>query len=178
MRQEHPENRAHDRRGEGRTDKNSTSRPPPALRQLFSGRLRELSLSTLERCGRRGLELREGLEEPGRDQLIEMLRLVKVLQLVLAQVTQRDVRDRILAKQLAGGLGDKYLAPVTGSADPGRAMHAKADISLAAHSRLARVNAHPDAKLRAVRPSVRAEAALARDCSRYRVLGASEGDEE
>ena len=50
------------------------------------------------------LQLGEVFLEPWGDELVEPLGLVEVLELMLAQIAQRDVRDRIVTEQLARGL--------------------------------------------------------------------------
>ena len=89
------------------------------------------------------------------------------------------LRDRVVAQQLARGLRDEHLAAVPCCADAGRAVDAEADVALAAHGRLARVDAHADPELAS--PS-------GQSCSASRrwhaigssdgVLGPAEGDEE
>src|SRR5262249_31618132 len=81
---------------------------------------------------RRRLERRELVVEPRRNELEDVLRLVHVLELVLAEVAQRDVRRWIVAQQLARRLGDEHLSPVTRPGYPRRAVDAKADVTLAA----------------------------------------------
>ncbi len=65
-----------------------------------------------------------------------------------------------------------------GSADPSSAVHAESDVARTAQSRLAGMNANPDAKLRTVWPTALGKAALARDGGRQRLLRPPERDEE
>jgi hypothetical protein len=153
-------------------------RPPPAFRHLLGSCLRQLSLAALEGRGRCRLQLGKVVLEPGRDELVEMLRLVEVLELVLTEVSQGDVGDGVVAEQLASGLRDEHLTAVPGRADARRAVDAEADVTLASHGRLARVDAHPHAKLCVVGPHVLRKPALTRDRGRHGVLGPPEGDEE
>src|SRR5262249_7423243 len=95
-----------------------------------------------------------------RNELEDVLRLVHVLELVLAEVAQRDVRRWIVAQQLARRLGDEHLSPVTRPGYPRRAVDAKADVTLAAVGRLARVHAHAHTEAPALWPLVRGQVAL------------------
>jgi hypothetical protein len=63
-------------------------------------------------------------------------------------------------------------------ADPGRAVDAESDVPFARCGGLSRVDAHPHAKLRAVRPGVLGKPALTRDRRSDSILRAPEGDEE
>ena len=114
------------------------------LRQLLA--ICELSLTTLERAGRGCLQLTELLLESWRDELVEPLRLVHVLQLVLSEIQQRNRRNRVVAEQFARRLRSEHLAAMPGSADPSRPVHTEADVARAADRRFTGVNSHPDAE--------------------------------
>src|SRR6266545_2899052 len=108
------------------------AQPAPGLRHLLGSRLRQLPFAALEGRGRSGLERGEVVLEAGRDELVEPLGLVQVFEPVLAEVSEEDVRNGIVAEQLSRGLRNEHLAAVPGRADAGRPMHTEADVPLAA----------------------------------------------
>jgi hypothetical protein len=111
------------------------------------------------------------------DDLVDPLGLVHVLELVLPQVSQRHVRDRVVAEQLACCLRCEHLAAVPCCGDAAAAVDTEPHVRLAAHRRLTRVNAHAQ-ELRALRPLMRCQPALTGDRSQKGIFRTSEGDEE
>ena len=118
LRQEHAESGAHERRGEGR-DRSGPGGPGRRQRLAISSAAASASSPSRpsKGAGRGRLQRGEVLLEPRRDELVEPLGLVQVLELVLAQVSQGDVRDGIVAEQLARRLRDEHLAAVPGCGD-------------------------------------------------------------
>jgi hypothetical protein len=85
--------------------------------------------------------------EPGREELVEGLRLGETGQPELAErpaVHPPHAVDRLL--------GEKHLAPVGGRRDPCRLVNVEADVAVAADQSLARVDAHARAYVLAARP--------------------------
>ena len=87
-----------------------------------------------------------------------MLRLVEVLEPVLTEVAQADLRGPVVAEQLARRLRHEHLAAVPGRADARRTWTPMPDVALAAHAGLARVDAHAHAQLGALGPGCAASA--------------------
>jgi hypothetical protein len=159
-------------------DEHEAARPPPAFRQLVRGGFREFSFASFERSNTGGLQSREGLLQAGRDELVEPLRLVEVLELMLVQVTERDIRQRIVAEQLPGRLGHERLSAMAGRTDARRAMDADADIALTQGGGLSRVDAHANAELSPGGPILLREATLSVYSSGDGVFRAPERYEE
>src|SRR5207302_4098962 len=82
----------------GRGDQDQPALSPPRADQALDGILSsfgKLALASLEGRGGGSLQRREHLSQPGRDELVDALRLVQILQLMLAEIAQRDVREWI-----------------------------------------------------------------------------------
>jgi hypothetical protein len=116
--------------------------------------------------------------EPRRGELVDPLRLVHVLELVLAEVPQRDIRRRVVAEELARRRGDEHLAAVAGGGDARGAVDAHPDVALAADGRLAGVNAHPHTQLAAAGPFMCGQRLLRVDSGADGVLRAAKRREE
>ena len=86
-------------------------------------------------------------------------------------------RQRV-AHQREHRLREQDLSTVACRADSRGAVDTEPDVPLPSHSRLARMDAHADAELCAVGPSVLGERTLASDRGRDSILGSAEGDEE
>ena len=112
------------------------------------------------------------------DQLVEVLRVVDVLQTTLAQVADRDPRRKIFLRQLARGRREQNLTAVPRSGDPRRPVNADADVPLLADSRLTGVQAHPDPDRRPFGPALGGQVTLSIDGGRHCVCGGGKGDEE
>jgi hypothetical protein len=106
--------------------------------------------------------------QPQREELREMLRLGKVAESVLADVTQPDPRGHPVAKTLRGVLREEYLAAVRRGADPGDAMHVESDVPVADCDGLARVHSCAHRDWSSLRPRVAREGTLSRDDGRDR----------
>ena len=111
-------------------------------------------------------------------QLVEVLRLVDVLQTTLAQVANRHTRRKILLCELAGGRGQQHLTAVAGSGDARRPVNADADVPLLADPRLTGVQTHPNPDRRPVGPALGGQVTLSIDGRRHCVCGGRKGNEE
>ena len=98
--------------------------------------------------------------------------------MLLPEVADADAVGKLVADQRAGRFRQEDLATVPGRADPCRADHVEADVPLVADRRLARVEAHADTHLGALRPGVAREGPLTLDCDTHGVARARERVEE
>ena len=57
-----------------------------------------------------------------------MLGAIEVLQPVLTEIAECNVRRQLVSDQLARGARDQYLTTMAGRADPRRAMHIQSDV--------------------------------------------------
>ena len=102
----------------------------------------------------------------------------EVAQPVQAEVAQRDAVRQRAVDEGAGRVGGDDLAAVGDGRDPGGPVDVEADQAAADQLGLARVEAHPDADRRVVRPRFGGEAALRGDRRGHALPGAREDDEE
>ena len=115
-------------------------------------------------CGQRRTsqrrQRREALLETRCDELEKSLRGGHVLEPVIAEPPERDGRVPVASGEVARGLRDDDLAPVSGRAHSGGHVHVDADVPLIHQPGLARVDCdrHPD--LRRLRPLLGVERPL------------------
>src|SRR5262249_31402231 len=127
---------------------------------------------------RRGAGRRELVAKSLDDELVAALRVVDVLQPLLAEVAEADAGRQLVAHQGGGGGREEHLAAVCGMGDPRALVQAQAVIALVADLGLTGVETHPHAALGALRPVVLRQRALCLDCRGDGVASAREGVEE
>ena len=120
---------------------------------------------------------REVVGQVRHHEVVQVLRLVEVLEPVPAEVADRRLRAEV-ADQGAGGLRDHRLAAAGGGGDPGRAVHVDADVAVLVRLRLAGVQPDPHADVDVVGPGVAVQQALALEGGGDRRAGGGEDDEE
>ena len=125
-----------------------------------------------------GLQLCEVVVQTVDHELVEVLRLLDVLEPPLAQVSDRDFGRQVLLRQPLGRPGEQHLAAVACGADPRCSMDADTHVALGTHLGLARVQAHPHLDLRSLRPRMGRQVALGVDRCSHGVVGGCEADEE
>ena len=84
-----------------------------------------------------------------------MFRPIEVLEPVVSEVEQAGTSREIVLHKRLRGPREEDLTPVPGGTDPRCPMHAQTDVTLLTYERLGRVEAHPDAHTRSLRPFVR-----------------------
>ena len=89
-----------------------------------------------------GAKRRVGLGEPGRDDLVQVLRLGQVLEPVPAQV-QDQLGRQSLGDESLGCLRDDDLTSMGGCHDPGRSVDVDPDVVVLVHLRLTSVQPDP-----------------------------------
>ena len=82
-------------------------------------------------------------------ELVDVLRPVEVLEAMLPEVADPDLRELVVLEHRAGRLRHEDLAAVPGRHDPRRAVNAEAVVPLVADAGLARVDPHPHPAVRA-----------------------------
>ena len=128
--------------------------------------------------GRQRGQRREVRRQIADDELEEVLGAIEVLEPVLAEIPERDVRRQLVGDQLARGARDQHLPAVSGGADPRRAVHVQTDVIVLPDLRLAGVDAHPHAHVDALGPTLGRERPLRAHRGGDRVARPREGDEE
>ena len=123
---------------------------------------------------KRGERFRQAVDR----ELVDALRPVDVLQPHLSELDLLDAVGEIAGDERRRRRGEEHLTSVPGAADPGRAMDVDPDVALLADHRLARVQAHPDTYVGAVRPDVCRQRPLPGDGGGDRVASAQEAEEE
>src|SRR5581483_12118027 len=123
-------------------------------------------------------ESREVAAQPIDDELRELLGTVEILQPPLAEVAEADARRQLVLDEVARRAREQHLSAVSCSCDPRRLVHAEADVSVLADTRLAGMQAHPHPYVGASRPAVCCEVTLRVDGGGDSVLRPPEGDEE
>ena len=103
----------------------------------------------------RGPERPEFADEPVGGDLVQPLEPDEVLEPVLAEVDQGDVRGQVAADEVVAHLGDEDLTAMAGRADPGGHVDVDPDVALVGADRLAGVEAHPDLHPDVARPAAR-----------------------
>ncbi len=94
-----------------------------------------------------GPQRREVAAEVGRGQLVQVLRAGDVGQTVLPEVEQAGALGEEVAHQLRRHQREQHLAAVAGRHDPGRSVHPRSVVVVAAGHRVSRVQPHPDPQL-------------------------------
>ena len=108
----------------------------------------------------------------------DALRVLEVLEPVLAHVAEGDRVEDLVVEQGVGGLGDEHLPAPPQRHDARRPVHAEPDVSLAAQAGLSRVQAHANAQPHPGRPVVRGQRPLRRRRRQRGVAGSPEREEE
>jgi hypothetical protein len=113
-----------------------------------------------------------------RDQLIQALGPIEVLQSVLAEIGDPDVIGEVVLDERPRDAGHQDLSAVRRGRDSRRPVHAESHVAVGTHGRLARVQPHPHPHRFTVRPRLRRERALPGDCRGSRRRRARKGREE
>ncbi len=109
-----------------------------------------------------GRQRGKGGLEGGMDELEDSLRTSKVLEPVLAEISQARPSGQPLLGQGRGGRREQHLATVPGGHDPGRPIDGRSEVVVAASVGVAGVESHPDAQRPGLAPSFRAKRLLGR----------------
>ena len=111
--------------------------------------------------------------EGGMDELEDSLRTSKVLEPVLAEISQACPSRQSLLGQCCGGRREQHLTAVSGGHDPGRPVDGRSEVVVAAPVGVAGVESHPDAQRPGFAPSFRAKRLLGREgrCDPIRCRG-------
>src|SRR5581483_3151952 len=107
-------------------------------------------------------EPRELVRQPLADELEDRLRAVEAGDAGLPELAHAQGGRQLVLDERSGRAREQDLPAVAEVADPRGLVHREADIALAVHGRLARVQPHPDADGAAVRPRMRRERSLRR----------------
>jgi hypothetical protein len=111
-------------------------------------------------------------------QLEDPLRAIDVLQPVLAEVTNRHARRKVVLDQLAGRVGEQHLAAMTRGANAGGPVDTEPQVAVTGCDRLAGVQPDANAHLPVLGPFVRGKCPLGRVRRGDRVQRAMESEEE
>ncbi len=115
-----------------------------------------------------GAQRREVIRQPGHIELEDPFRAAQVLQLMVAEVPQRQARRQRVADQRRGGVGEQDLTAVADGGDPGGAVYIQAHQPGADPGRLTGVYPHPDPHVLPVRPLVGLQGPLQAGGGRHR----------
>jgi hypothetical protein len=124
------------------------------------------------------LQGRKLARKAGDDQLIDVFRLVEILQALLAEVAETDVGRGVVEHELPRCRREQDLATVAGGHDARCAVDAEPDVVGLGERGLARMQSHPHPENGPLRPRVLGKRTLAVGGGGDRVLGPSEDDEE
>jgi hypothetical protein len=97
---------------------------------------------------------------------------------LLSKVTEGDLTGQLVLGKVTRRRREKHLPAVPGGHDAGCSVHAQSHVALAADRRLARIESHPHANGKAVRPREPDESSLRRDRGGDRISGPAESEEE
>jgi hypothetical protein len=105
---------------------------------------------------------------------------VEILELVLAEVAERDSGDLLLLvrEEVLGCLGDEDLSAVRRRRNPRRSVDGDTAVASVDRRRLAGVDTHPHSNIHGLRPVVCCERPLSFHGREDSITGAGEGDEE